>query len=405
MPPTAAWSAAPRYRVTLADSAENVEGKPLEEPVAFEFSTVGYLEVSQVVPAPGSDELDPDTTVTVVFNRPVVPLTAISRPGRTAPAADLCAAGARRRASGSTPPSTSSGPRSGFLPATHYKARVAAGLTDTSGGVLEEDYTWEFTTIRPAVRECRRPNRFQYVGPTDVISVTFNQPMDHASVQADFSPGAGRPAGGRHLPLERRRDAHRRRDDGLCARRAPAPRRRRRGHAGRRRPGQGRATWASSKAETWRFSTVKQPGIVRTTPADGADDVDPGGSLRITFASPMQREGFLDHLTIRPEVTKVYTYWSEYDTEVRIYLQRDPATDYRVTLDADTPDKYGAALGQAARIALYHRRPGPLRRAEHRRAAGLVQRLHRHRGLCRLSQRLPPGREPLPPQPADLHAV
>ena len=70
-----------RYRVTVDATAENVEGKPLEEPASFEFGTVGFLEVSQVMPSPDSDELDPDTVVTVVFNRPVVPLTAISRQG------------------------------------------------------------------------------------------------------------------------------------------------------------------------------------------------------------------------------------------------------------------------------------------------------------------------------------
>jgi hypothetical protein len=175
-----------RYRVTVAETARNVEGTPLEEPVSFDFDTVGYLAVSQVMPAPGSDELDPDTIVTVVFDRPVVPLTAINRQDELPDPLTF------------VPPVQGEGewlntsiylfrPAEAFLPATQYKARVAAGLSDTSGGILDEDYTWEFTTVRPAILEFQPADRFRYVGPSDVISVTFNQPMDHTSVQTGFS--------------------------------------------------------------------------------------------------------------------------------------------------------------------------------------------------------------------------
>ena len=85
------------------------------------------------------------------------------------------------------PDTTSFCRRDGLQPATQYKARVASGLVDTTGGILAEDYTWEFATIRPAVLNVWPEDRFEYMGPSDVISVTFNQPMDHASVEAGFS--------------------------------------------------------------------------------------------------------------------------------------------------------------------------------------------------------------------------
>ncbi len=44
------------------------------------------------------------------------------------------------------------------------------------------------------------------MGPTDAISVTFNQPMDHASVQAHFSLKTGGEADPRHLPLAGRQE-------------------------------------------------------------------------------------------------------------------------------------------------------------------------------------------------------
>jgi hypothetical protein len=153
-----------RYRVNVADSARNIEGKPLEEPIAFEFDTVAYLSVSQVMPAPGSDELDPDTVVTVIFDRPVVPLATVSQQGENPHPLTF------------TPPVRGEGewintsiyqfrPEEGFLPATRYKGRVAAGLTSTSGAILDEDYTWEFSTVRPGVLEVRPRHNAQHIGP------------------------------------------------------------------------------------------------------------------------------------------------------------------------------------------------------------------------------------------------
>jgi len=211
-----------RYAVTVAETAKNVEGKPMEEAAPFDFSTVGYLAVSQVMPGPNAEELDPNTTVTVIFNRPVVPLTAISRQSELPDPLTF------------TPPVRGQGewlntsiylfrPEEGFLPATHYKARVAAGLTDTTGGILAEDYTWEFTTIRPAVMQLSPEDTFQYVGPTDVISVTL--PAHGSCLRpGQLLPESREPGGEWHLPLERRQDAHCSGDDGLCASRALASR-------------------------------------------------------------------------------------------------------------------------------------------------------------------------------------
>ncbi len=336
------------YRVTVDATAENAEGKPLEEPASLGFDTVGFLEVSQVMPAPDSDELDPQTVVTVVFNRPVVPLTAISDQGEL-PHPLTFVPPVRGRGEWLNTSIYLFTPEGGFLPATHYKARVAAGLMDTTGALLEPDYTWEFETIRPAILQVSPAEGFAQVGPTDLISVTFNQPMDHASAQSNFSlemdgqPVAGefRWSGGQ-TPIDTETmlfvpDEPLPRDTSFSARVA-ADVQARAGNTG------------TQRQKRWTFSTVKQPGIVGTLPGDGARGVDPGESLAITFASPMQPEGFMDHLTILPAVTEVYTYWSENDTQVEIDFQSRPATAYQVGLDAATPDRYGAALGRAAPI-------------------------------------------------------
>ena len=336
------------YRVAISDAARNAEGTPLVEPVAFDFGTVGYLEVSEVQPLPGSEDVAPDTAVTIVFNRPVVPLTALSRQDELpAPLTFV-------------PPVRGTGewlntsiyrfhPTDGFHPATQYKARVAAGFSDTTGNTLADDYTWVFSTLRPAVIAWSPGAEAEHIGPRDVISVTFNQPMDHPSTEAAFALDIG----GRVLngafhweggasPLDKETMAF--------APSAPLPREAR-PHASLAATARARHGDATlPQAYSWYFYTVHNPGIISTTPFNGETDVNPYSDVLIQFASPMQRAGFMDYVTILPEPTKVYTYWANADTELRISFAMDPATVYNVTLDEQAPDKYGLPLGTSLNL-------------------------------------------------------
>src|SRR5512136_3258019 len=70
-----------QYAVALKENARSQAGLALEAPVQFHFSTVGFLEVAAVQPISNTTEVAISTTVTVLFNRPVVPLTAIENQG------------------------------------------------------------------------------------------------------------------------------------------------------------------------------------------------------------------------------------------------------------------------------------------------------------------------------------
>ncbi|HXV97546.1 MAG TPA: Ig-like domain-containing protein, partial [Anaerolineae bacterium] len=66
-----------RYRVRIIESAQSQAGLAMQRPFELRFSAVGALEVTNVQPADGATEILPDSIVTVLFNRPVVPLNAI----------------------------------------------------------------------------------------------------------------------------------------------------------------------------------------------------------------------------------------------------------------------------------------------------------------------------------------
>jgi hypothetical protein len=178
---------ATRYTVTIEENARSAEDLPLNAPVQFHFATVGFLEVAAVQPADGTPEVATDAIVTVLFNRPVVPLTAIEDQDNLPQPLTF------------VPPVRGSGEwlntsiyrfipdeDAALEPATTYKARIAAGLTDTTGGVLADDFAWEFTTVMPAVVATYPDADTIYVSPEPAIHVAFNQLMDRASAEAAF---------------------------------------------------------------------------------------------------------------------------------------------------------------------------------------------------------------------------
>ncbi|RLC69942.1 MAG: alpha-2-macroglobulin, partial [Chloroflexi bacterium] len=366
--PATAWERGTRYRVTLGTAARSAAGLPLKAEYSFRFSTVGYLEVAQVQPADSSEEVDMDAAVTVMFNRPVVPLTAISeqaglpQPLTFEPAVEgsgewLNTAIYLFR------------PTKGFAPATTYTARVEAGLTDTTGGVLAEDYVWTFTTKLPAVVYTRPDDGDVFVGPSETITVTFNQPMDHSSAEAHFSlvgSGGKTVAGtftwttdeeGRDLmvftpaqPLELDTVY-----SGKIARGALAA-------AGER---------GTPTDYSWSFTTVGLPRIVRTDPGDGARMADPHTGLHVTFSSPMDPTTLEPNLAIEYYDTvaqesgvitsaNVYTYWRYYNSELYLSFGAQPSTQYTITFGAGLAGRYGHKLGEPYTVRFTTRQLDPM---------------------------------------------
>jgi hypothetical protein len=65
-----------------------------------------------------------------------------------------------------------------FDAGTTYTVKVQAGLTDTTGGTLKEDYVWSFHTVPPSVLFSSVGDGGTYNGLEDPLYVTFNQRMD-----------------------------------------------------------------------------------------------------------------------------------------------------------------------------------------------------------------------------------
>ncbi len=361
-----------RYKVRVVESARSQDGLEMQRPFELRFSAVGFLEVTSTQPAADAEEILPDSIVTVMFNRPVVELTAIeNQAGLPQPLTF-------------TPPVKGQGqwlntsiyqftPDEGLEPATAYAARVAQGLTDASGNaVLEDDVEWSFTTVTPAVVASLPAQGDVYVSPTPVISVAFNQPMERPGVEENFrlvnneteevvsgsfawvADGLTQPrgnefdgyydytwdegAGPEKVGVETLVFTPGTELDFGVAYRIELPA----GSAG------------TSRNFEALFTVVPYPAVVSTYPESGDTGVEPWQGLQITFNGPMNPASVIlgKNLIIRPTVaaTQVFSYWWSSNTTMEVSFPTQASSRYAITLGPDVEGRYGQPLNTPSQI-------------------------------------------------------
>jgi uncharacterized protein YfaS (alpha-2-macroglobulin family) len=333
------------YQITLSEKAKSVAGQSLAKAVTFKVQTVGYLEVTTVQPADRAQDIASDATIMVVFNRPVVPLVAIEKQKDLPQPLTL------------DPPAKGEGawintsiyafrPSEPLASATIYRATVKAGLTDMTGGILAKDYTWSFSTTQPRV-ESLAPGGAM-IAPTTVVTVTFNQPMDRASTEAAFKlteQGAKDAVAGAFKWL----------DGGKTLIFTPAAALKfgqqytiELAPGAKASAGVGRIAQSSTAT----FTVVQLPRVTQTRPANGDKAAEVSGGVEIWFSAPLLESTIGPNIYILPKPTNVYTYYSGRDSgarnETRLWINfdRQPQTDYTITLGAGISDPYGNTLGK-----------------------------------------------------------
>src|SRR5260221_13815771 len=63
-----------QYTFTISSQAKSKAGLPIRDTYTLRLRTVGVLQVTQVFPANGAANIEATPAITVIFNRPVVPL-------------------------------------------------------------------------------------------------------------------------------------------------------------------------------------------------------------------------------------------------------------------------------------------------------------------------------------------
>ena len=333
------------YLVTVDSKAKASDGNPLDGAYRFRFRTVGYLEVAQVIPAPDSEEAEAASTVTVIFNRPVVPLTAVSDPAYAdlpQPVSfDPTVDGEGEWLNTSIYVFAPSDPLTG---GTTYTARIRAGLADTTGGVLGEDYEWSFSTQPPQIVWAAPYEDSELVGVDTDVQITFNMAVDCESVARAASlrarlatvPGSTSCDGEAVTFTPDERLAF----DTTYTMRIDA---------GVQSTGGGRGM---RDAYEYRFTTVPLPRIIGTNPSDGERQAWPHTDFEIQFNTPIDPDSVMPSLEMSPALspTQVYTYFRSWDNTFVLSFGAQPSSDYEVRIGADIADPYGNVTGQETAV-------------------------------------------------------
>lgn len=324
------------YTVQIDDSARSQNGASLEEAVAFQFQTVGFLEVAQVVPGDGVDGVDPDNGITVFFNRPVVPLVSTAQQSTLPQPLEI------------NPPVAGSGqwvstsiyrfiPENGLEGATEYELTIASGLEDMSGGVLEEPFTWRFSTAQPSVASILPANGATDFIPTEPITLTFNMRMDQDSVEEAISLSPEHPLqyqwldDGRTVVLQPQERLQLETQYTVTVDQSAAA-------------ANGAATLDRETSSS--FRTVPLPAVINTTPRQGEMAPSHQFGVSIEFASPMDPETIEGSIRINPAPEgDVDTFISPQGRFVSLSFELERNSEYAVTVDGSVADPYGNTLG------------------------------------------------------------
>ncbi len=328
------------YDVSLNQKARAADGAPLRSAYQFRFATAGYLEVGQVMPAPETVDVETTPRITVIFNRPVVPLTSLDEQSKLPQPLTF------------DPPVTGKGewlntsiyvfnPNSPLSGGTTYTVRVS-GVQDTDGNPMAADYSWRFTTQPPQVVWVTPDNGAQLVPIETAIRVQFNQPIDAVSAAQAFSLYVGRTAAPGQFEINNDTliftPTARLPFDTMIQVRVAAGVKSRSGGEGMRQD------------YAWSFKTVPLPRIVKTDPADGNMDAGPYTNFTIYFNTRIDPKTVMPNLQMTPPLspTQVYTYY--WDTTFAFSFGAQPSTDYVVKIGPDIADVYGNKTGQTLTV-------------------------------------------------------
>ncbi len=328
------------YDVVLNQSAKAADGAPLREAYTFRFTTAGYLQVGQVMPAPETTDVETNARITVIFNRPVVPLTSLDQmAGLPQPLTlDPPVKGKGQWLNTSIYVFQPDGPLAGGVT---YTAKVS-GVQDTDGNPMQADYSWRFTTQPPKVVWVSPNDKATQVRIETNVRVQFNQPVDPASAQQAFSlRAAGKAVAGRvdivsntltFTPTERLPF-----DTQVEAQVAPGV----------------KSSYGGNPSPTsfaWSFRTVPLPRIVETIPKDGERSASPYTSFTIRFNTRIDPTTVMPNIQMTPPLSPTQVYTSSSGTSFTFSFGARPSTDYVVKIGPNIADPYGNKTGQSLTV-------------------------------------------------------
>lgn len=193
--PASSLKPATDYTVSVATDAKTKGGSILAAPMQAGFKTAPAPTILRTLPSTGATDVATDVIVTVSFNRPMIPLTALdSQPDPSQWVTISPQVSGRWVWLGTAAVGFRPDPVAGFQPATSYTLNVKPGWPDAAGATIEQGTTASFTTLRPAILSVEPYNGAGSVQIDSPLVIRFNMPMNTGVTQSAFR--IGKQAGG-----------------------------------------------------------------------------------------------------------------------------------------------------------------------------------------------------------------
>lgn len=343
--PASAWPRDTLLEFTIATEASAADGSTLEESYKLTYQTVGYLEVVEVLPTDNESNVSADSVITVIFNRPVVPLVAIEEQDTLVNPLEIVPAVEGEGEWLNTSIYTFT-PSEGWAGGLEYTVTIKAGLTDSVGAILQDDYVWMFSTAPPEIVTIFPRDDSSKVRLDSTITIEFTQPMNPAVMDdaITITDSAGNPvvvsykwtSSNRQVtmtPVEPfALDTNYRITVSAIDSASMSGARLREG-------------------EVSHFTTVPYPAIVSTNPVDGEQAAYPYGGFSIYFNTDIDEETLKDKVTIEPEPWREFdSYYYDYDYRYSLFFDTEPSTDYTVTILPGIKDIYGNEITEGMTV-------------------------------------------------------
>ncbi len=336
---------ASRYQVSVDSSAISTEGLALVEGLTLDFTTIGDLAVSQISPANGIANVAVDSTITVIFNRPVVPLM-VGEEAANLPNPLVIEPAIPGQGEWVNTSVYVYRPAEALIGRQAYTVRVDAATVNAisaTGAQMMKDEVSRFTVTPPTfdflelVDSAWNPQNGWPNLPLDQsYRLHFNQPMDPGSTETAITLQPT--AGGNAIPFEFAWD-----DAFITLALTPTQLLELQTNYTLELADSAQAANGGTLARpfTWTASTVKYPAIRRTEPANSQTESHYSSVFRIEFASPMDEESMAGKVIISPDIIGdpdgLYSPW---DWSQNYYGFR-PSTTYTVQILPGMKDVYG----------------------------------------------------------------
>ena len=328
--PTQSYQPNTSLKFTIANSLQSANGFGMAEPVEFSFTVADYLRATNFLPKPGAEDVDVDAAIVASFNQPVV---ALGGDASSQPPAFSIQPAVEGRAEWINTSTYIFYPEPAMAGGTEYTVSLNPELKTVSGVGLEgtEQASWTFTTSRPRVVTLE-PSIMDPLPLTPQIKLTFNQPMDTDSVEANFSfSGTEGTLSGTFSWNEEQTEVTFAPDDEL-----------------RRNVGYILNLGAAATSRGGMILSSDYGAVYTTYDNFAVTDTNTDqGFITFTFSSPLAQANYRNLISILPEVNIQQIDVAEDDLSLTVYADFLPDTTYTVELAARLRDRWGQPLGDS----------------------------------------------------------